>query len=108
VDEQPVTLSASVDLVNWGWSPVVYTATVDAAASLVPTIISPTGSLSATEVSYLNLTTPAFTRTLGTYTGTLTVNWSGVSAGNPRKIVLEVDVVPQVYRTYLPLMSAPP
>ncbi len=108
VDEQPVSLSANVDLVNWGWSTVVYTATIDAAAGLVPIVISPTGSLSATGLSYLNLTVPVFTRTLGMYTGTLTVNWFGVSAGNPRKVALQVDVVPQVYRTYLPLTAASP
>jgi hypothetical protein len=86
----------------------VYTATIDAVASLVPTIISPTGSLSATGLTYLNLTMPAFTRTLGTYTGTLTANWFGVSPGTPRKVALQVDVVPQVYRTYLPLTTASP
>lgn len=109
VSEQPVTLGASVDLANWGWSSVVYTATVDAGASLAPTIISPTGSLSATVLTYLPVTVPDFSGTVGTYTGTLTLNWFAVGAGNnPRKIALEIEVVPQVYRTYLPLTVASP
>ena len=103
MDEQPVTLNAGVDLANWGWGSLVYTATVDAAASLTPTIISPTGSLSATAQTYLNLSMSAFTRTLGTYTGTLALNWYAAGAGNnPRQIALQVDVVPEIYRTYLP------
>lgn len=106
VDEQPVTLNASVDLANWGWQSLVYTATANTSASLVPTIISPTGSLSATAMTYLNLSMPAFTRTLGTYTGTLTLSWYAAGAGNnPRQVALQVDVVPEVYRVYLPAMA---
>jgi hypothetical protein len=106
VSEQPVTLNASVDLANWGWGSLIYTATVDSAASLVPTIISPTGSLSATAERYLNLTLPAFTGTLGTYTGTLTLNWLAAGAGNnPRKIALEVVVVPEIHYAYLPAIT---
>lgn len=102
VDEQPVTLNAGVDLANWGWGSLVYTATVAATASLAPTIGSPTGSLSATAQTYLNLSMSAFTRTPGTYTGTLTLNWYAAGAGNhPRQIALQVDVVPEVYHAYL-------
>jgi hypothetical protein len=103
VDEQPVTLNASVDLANWGWGTLVYTATVDATASLTPTIDRPTGSLSATAQTNLNLSLSAFTRTLGAYTGTLTLNWYAAGAGNnPRPIALRVDVAPEVYHAYLP------
>ena len=107
VNEQPITLTASVDLANWGWGSLVYTATVDAAASVAPTISNPTGSLSATAQTYLSLSLSTFTHTgtlaLGTYTGTLTLNWYAVGAGNnPRLIALQVDVVPEVYRVYLP------
>ena len=103
VDEQPVTLNASVALSNWGWESLVYTATMDAAASLTPTISSPTGSLSATAQTDLNLSLSAFTRTLGVYTGTLTLNWYAAGAGNnPRQVALQVDVVPEVYHAYLP------
>jgi hypothetical protein len=103
VDDQPVTLNAGVELTNWGWGSLVYTATVDMAASLTPTISSPTGSLSATAQTDLNLSLPAFTRTLGAYTGTLTLNWYAACAGNnSRPIALQVNVVPEVYHAYLP------
>lgn len=103
VDEQPVTLNASVDLSNWGWQSLVYTATVNTSADVVPTIISPTGSLSATATTYLDLALPAFNRAVGVYTGTLTLNWYAAGAGNnPRTVALQVSVVPQLYRTYLP------
>ncbi len=44
-----------------------------------------------------------FSRTLGTYTGTVRVNWYAAGAGNnPRSIGLNMIVVSDVYRTYLP------
>ncbi len=106
VTEQPVTLTGSMDLSNWGWQSLVYTATLDTSADLVPTLNLPTGTLSATEQIYLGMSMPAFTHTLGTYTGTLTVNWYAANAGNnPRTVALQVDVVPHIYHAYLPAMT---
>jgi hypothetical protein len=106
VDEQPLTLTASIDLANWGWQSLVYTATLDNSANLLPAIDNPTGTLSATAQIYLDLSMPAFTRTPGTYTGTLTLNWYAAGAGNnPRQVALQVQVVPEVYRTYLPTIT---
>lgn len=105
VDQQPVDLPGSVDIANWGWGSVVYTATVNNSADVVPVIANPTGSLSPTAQSWINFNIAGFTHTLGTYTGTLTLNWFATGAGNnPRTVALEVRVLPDVQRVFLPLI----
>ena len=106
VSEQPLTPALSIDLSNWGWQPVAYTATADTGAALVPVIANPTGTLSATADIPLRMTLPGFSRTLGIYTGTVIVNWSAPGV-NPavRTVPVQVNVVGQVYRTYLPLLA---
>jgi hypothetical protein len=107
VDEQPVTWTPSVDLFNAGWQPLVYTITVDGAASVVPGLGgATTGTLSATQLIPVQLSVPGFSRTLGTYTGTVRVSWFAAGAGNnPRSIDLHMIVVSDVYRVHLPLIA---
>ena len=85
----------------------MYTATVDGSASVVPSILTtPTGSLSATAQIPLLLSVSGFSNTPGTYTGTLTVDWFADGPGSKSKTVaLQMIVVTDVYRTYLPLIS---
>lgn len=103
---QPLTLAANIDVANWGWGTVQYTATVDTAASLVPDLANPIGTLSPTAQAYLAISLPGFTRTLDTYTGTLTVNWFATgAANNPRVVPLEVTVLDLPQHTFLPLLT---
>jgi hypothetical protein len=106
VDEQPFTWTRSVDLFNAGWQSLVYTATVDGGASVVPELGgATTGTLSATQESQLQLSVPGFSRTLGTYTGTVTVSWYAAGAGNnPRTVGVQLVVVSDVHRVALPLI----
>ena len=103
-DEQPVTWTPSAVLANAGWQSLRYTATVDGSASVVPGLSGATaGTLSPTQEALLQLSMPGFSRTLGTYTGTVRVNWYAAGAGNnPRSVGLQMIVVSDVYRTYLP------
>ena len=105
-DEQPITWTPVIDLYNAGWQPLVYTATVDGGADVVPELSGPaTGTLSATQELPLQLSVPGFSRTLGLYTGTVTVNWYAVEAGNkPKSIDLQMLVVSQVSRVFLPVV----
>jgi hypothetical protein len=104
VDEQPMTWTSAVNLYNAGWQSLVYTATINDSASIVPVLSGAlTGTLSATQESWLQVSVPGFSRTLGTYTGTVHANWYAAGAGNnPRSISLQMIVVGDVYRTYLP------
>jgi hypothetical protein len=105
--EQPLTLPASIGLSNWGWNLAYYTATAKTNANVVPILLNPTGSLSATAQQLVNLAITSTTRASGIYTGSVTVHWSASGVSNPpdRKVSIELQVVPQIYRTYLPLIS---
>jgi hypothetical protein len=107
VDEQPVTWTPAVNLYNAGWQALVYTATVDGSASVVPILSGAlTGTLSATQEVWLQVNVPGFSRTLGTYTGTVRASWYAAGAGNnPHNIGLNMIVVSDVYRTYLPTIT---
>ena len=107
VDEQPVTWTPSAVLVNAGWQSLRYTATVNGSASVVPGLSgATTGTLSATQESLLQLSVPGFSRAPGTYTGTVTVNWYAAGAGNnPKSIDLQMIVVGDVQRVWLPLIT---
>ncbi len=105
-DRQPITLTARVDVANWGWGPVAYTATVDASASVVPQLLNPIGSLAPTAESFVELRLPGLSRPPGTVTGTLTINWSAPgAANNPRVVPLQVAVLNLPYHAYAPLIA---
>jgi hypothetical protein len=107
VDEQPVTWTPVVNLFNSGWQSLAYTGTVNGSASVVPALSGVTsGTLSATQESLLQMIVPGFSRTLGTYTGTVRVDWYAAGAGNnPRSIGLQMIVVSEVQRIYLPAIT---
>jgi hypothetical protein len=106
VGEQPVSWTPTINLYNAGWQSLHYTVTVDNSASVVPGLTSPTtGTLSATKEVWLQLSVPGFSRTVGTYTGTVTASWYAVGAGNKPKVIdLQMIVVSDVHRVYLPLI----
>jgi hypothetical protein len=107
VDEQPVTWTPVVNLFNSGWQSLAYTPSVNGSASVVPALSGVTsGTLSATQESLLQMIVPGFSRTLGTYTGTVRVDWYAAGAGNnPRSIGLQMIVVSEVQRIYLPAIT---
>lgn len=102
--EQPITLPTAISLSNWGWNPAYYTATVNGSANVVPDLLNPTGVLSGTAQQPLNLSIASAVRITGVYTGLVTVNWSTAGMANlgSRKVDLELRVVDQIYRVYLP------
>jgi hypothetical protein len=105
VDEQPVTLTGNIFLSNWGWQPANYTGTAKTDAAVVPLLFNPTGTLTITSPSIaLNITST--NRATGVYTGQITVNWSagGVSNPPPRNVLINLLVVSDVQRIYLPAM----
>jgi hypothetical protein len=73
----------------------------------VPIIASPSGVLSATAQIPLRMTLPGFSRTLGVYTGTITIVASPGALGSPRTVPVQINVVSQLYHAYLPLIAAP-
>jgi hypothetical protein len=103
VDEQPLTLTLSLNVANGGWQSTNYTVTADTTAAVVPAITNPTGELPPTTLVPVQLTV-IINRPLGVYNGALTVSASPGTAGVPQTVPLEVRVVPEVYRVYLPVV----
>ncbi|HSD84744.1 MAG TPA: hypothetical protein VLG46_12830 [Anaerolineae bacterium] len=107
VDEQPITLTAAIGLSNWGWRPVTYTASADNGAPLVPTLINPTGTLSGTGRLPLNFIITSSAQAVGVYTALVTVNWTAYEVSNPapRSVGIELQIVTDVQRIYLPSVT---
>ncbi len=105
--EQPITFALGIGLSNWGWQPVAYTATVKNNAAVVPALLNPTGILTGTAQQTLLMNISSSGRFTGVYTGQVTVYWAALEAGNlaQRKVTVALRVAPQVYRTYLPLIT---
>jgi hypothetical protein len=106
VNEQPITMTTAVGLNNWGWNSVLYTATVNASVAVTPTLINPTGVLSGTAYLPLNMTVSSAGYLTGVYTGLITVNWSapGVARPTPRRVTIQLNVVQDIHRVYLPVV----
>ena len=106
VDWQPFTQTQLVYLMNYGWQTFAYTATASASAPVVPALINPTGAVSPTAQLPLLMQIGSSGRSIGVYTGTVTIIASPGALGSPRTVPIELQVVEQVYQTYLPLVAA--
>jgi hypothetical protein len=107
INEQPFTWTSAISLYNAGWQSLRYTVTVNNSADAVPGLSGAlTGTLSATQETWLQLSVPGFSRTLGTYTGTVTASWYADGAANkPKTIDLQMIVTGGEYRVHLPLIT---
>ncbi len=92
--DQPLTFTLSLGLSNWGWEPTYYTATASSGTNVVPIILNPTGTLSATAQRTLFLNITSTDRISGTYTGLVKVYWStyGLDNPGPRQVSLTLVV----------------
>jgi hypothetical protein len=79
---------------------------VDSSAAIVPTIANPSGTVPPASQVTVWLTVTV-NEPLGIHTGELTINASPGTIGVPQTVPLEVRVVPEVQRTYLPTMTSP-
>ncbi len=99
---QPITLTTSLNLTNSGWQSLIFTATADSSANVVPIDFDAMGTLSPTTQTNLPLIITSTDRSIGLYTGTLMV---ATSIGAPRTVTLNLRVADHVYQAYLPLIS---
>jgi hypothetical protein len=104
VDEQPLTHTLGLKLVNDGWHAFAFTVTADSTADLVPLLENGTGIVAPSSQA-LVLVTLTISRPLGDYSGTLTVVAEQGTQGAPLDIPLEARVVEEVHHLFLPLIS---
>lgn len=102
--EQPVTLTFTIPVGNGGWGAMMqYTATVESAAAVVPTLQNNIGSILPGEMEVITGTISNVARPLGQHTGSLTITASTGTLNSPATIPVQVWVVNEVHRVYLPL-----
>ncbi len=105
-DWQPVTTTQVVALSNYGWQSFTYTATASTSAPVVPVLVASTGTVSPMALVPLQIVISSTGRSIGVYTGTVSIVASPGALGSPRTVPIELHVVQQVYQAYLPLVSA--
>lgn len=101
--EQPITLPFSIPVGNQGMvGTMVYTATVNGAAVVVPTLINPTGTVGPGGTVALKGEVENVARPLGQHSGAITIQANPGTTNSPITLPVQVWVVEQVHRTYLP------
>lgn len=102
---QPITLSFNMTIGNGGWGAMMqYTATVDSAAAVVPTLENSTGSLLPGATTLITGTISNVARPLGQHTGLITINANPGTTNTPATIPVQVWVVEEVHPVYMPLL----
>lgn len=104
-DTQPITLSLSLNLSNWGWQTLHYTVTANSTLNVVPALPDPIGVLSPSLETDLPIVITSTDRLSGIYTGSLLISATPGTLGAPRNVSINLRVVDHIYQTYLPLIS---
>ncbi len=103
VDEMPLDTAVSFNLGNEGWQTMPYTLSVSAANGLSITIPQPLGQVGSATLVPIQLTIQ-ISQPLGIYTAALLIESTANTAGAPATLPIEVEVVPEVYRSMLPIV----
>lgn len=104
----PVNTTALYTLSNSGTAPLTYTITADSAAAVVPTFSGPVqGILNPDETITITAHIDSGSPSIGTYTGTITIDIEHEQSGFPQEIPLAVYIVEQIYGVNLPFIVRP-
>lgn len=103
-----VTRTVTYTLANTGGEPLTYTVSAEPTAEVMPMLTGTlTAVLSPTETAVFTATLTTISRTLGVYTGTLSIAVEPAQEGFPRHIPLRIVIAEQIYTGYLPLVTRP-
>ncbi len=103
--EQPITLPFVIPVGHGGMrDSFSYTATVDNAAAVVPVLDGATGTLWPGQEATITGTIANEARPQGHHTGTITINASPGTGNTPVVIPVQVWVVDEIYRVYVPFL----
>lgn len=101
VDDMPTTTSASFSLGNEGWQPMPYSLSVAASNGLTLTFPQPTGLVGYLQQVPIQITVE-ISQPLGVYSAEVRVDSMPGTSGAPVFILVEVEVIPEVYKQDLP------
>jgi hypothetical protein len=103
-NDQPFAQTIPIQVSNSGTQSFTYTVTADANVALVPAIKDGAGTLDAGEQGEFQIVIESQGRSVGTYTGLLTITATPEAVGAPASIPLALYVFAEVHSNFLPLI----
>ena len=100
--QQPITVVSAIHVGNSGTAPFTFTLTADPTAALVPEIMTKTAVVHPGETVHSQISYSSTGRTVGVYTGTLTISTTQVVENAPLDLSISLYIFDEIYRTYLP------
>ena len=104
--QQPFAQTTPLQLSNVGAAAFTYTVAIDP-GSLAPAITNNSGVVNPTESAVVSVTVTSSVRPIGVYTATLTITAAADTMGTPATIPVDLFIVDQIHRAYLPVVRRP-
>jgi len=105
--QQPITITSPIYIHNIGTAPFTFTLSADATTEIVPEILIPTAVIPPGEVVTSQITFGSNGRSVGIYTGTLTISTIEAVENSPLDLPVSIFIFDQIYRTHLPVIQKP-
>jgi len=102
--QQPLTITSPIYIHNTGTAPFAFILSADANAEIVPTILTPTAVITPGGVVTSQITFGSNGRSVGIYTGTLTISTTEVVENSPLDLPVSIFIFDQIYRIHLPII----
>ena len=102
--QQPITVTSPIYVYNKGTAPFTFTLSADPTAEIVPTILTTTAVINPGEVVTSQITFDSNGRSVGTYTGTLTINTTEFAENAPLNLPVSIFIFDTIHNTYLPII----
>jgi hypothetical protein len=103
--QQPVTVTSPVYVRNVGTAPFTFTLNADTSAEIIPAILTVTAVISPGEVVTSQITYGSNGRSVGNYTGTLTISTTEAVEGAPLELPVTVFIFDEIHYTFLPIIK---
>lgn len=105
--QQPITITSSIFVRNVGTAPFTFTLSADNTAEIVPDILTTTAVVTPGGVVASQVTYGSNGRSVGIYTGTLTITTTEPVVGAPLDLPVSIFIFDEIYNTYLPIIQKP-
>jgi hypothetical protein len=90
---------------NVGTAPFTFTLNADTSAEIIPAILTVTAVISPGEVVTSQITYGSNGRSVGNYTGTLTISTTEAVEGAPLELPVTVFIFDEIHYTFLPIIK---
>ncbi|KAA3664142.1 MAG: hypothetical protein DWQ04_07230 [Chloroflexi bacterium] len=102
--QQPYAMTRTVTLENTGTKVFSYTVTAVSTNPLIPTIITPTGTLNPNEQSSFQVVIESDGRSVGSYNGAVSIETTISTETEPTTMPVTLFIFDEIYQTFVPLI----